>query len=272
MIKRALISVFDKTGIVEFAKELNKRLDYVTINAPLNKNHFKINYYFPYNAFKEKSKNLDIAWFTHVEEYSESEKRIFFENAKKLNFCVCHSKKYEKILRDKGVKNVVTINPGVDLGSFKPKLILGFIGRFYSYSKRKGENLISQIKTIPFVELRCTEGKIPESEMPNFYRQLDYVLIASKYEGGPMCLVEGLACGVHIIAPKDVGMVSEFEKGIYHYKNSDFESLKNLLEKLYKKKLELREQVEHMTWDKFAEEHDKLFKRLIGEKEVEENI
>ena len=93
--------------------------------------------------------------------------------------------------------------------------------------------IIVKILKLNFIELRTTEG-----ELPNFYRELDYVIVTSKYEGGPICLIEGLACGIPIIAPQDVGMVSEFKKGIHHHKNSDFESLKKLLQKLYKKKLE----------------------------------
>jgi glycosyltransferase involved in cell wall biosynthesis len=133
---------------------------------------------------------------------------------------------------------------------------------------RKGKELLYKVKELDFVELRLTEGTLKEEELPNFYRQLDYILIASKYEGGPMCLMEGLACGVPIIAPIDVGQVSDFSKGIYHYENSNFDSLKSLLENIYERKNELRHQVEHLTWDRCAEEHDKLFNKIFTKESI----
>ena len=45
--------------------------------------------------------------------------------------------------------------------------------------------------------------------MPAFYRSMDYVLVPAHYEGGPMPLLEALASGVEVIAPR-VGFVDEY--------------------------------------------------------------
>jgi len=45
----------------------------------------------------------------------------------------------------------------------------------------------------------------------DFYREIDYLIIPSLWEGGPMALLEAMACGVPIIAA-DVGWVPEFKK------------------------------------------------------------
>lgn len=247
------------------AKELESRLSYVTITAKHKfkkpSNEFDINYYINYQIFKEKSDKIDVALFTHLEESVPINVDWFFNHSKQVDYCVTMSKKYEDILRGTGITNVKTINLGIDLNFYKPKIIIGFVGK-ECRSRRKGSSLLKKINDIDFVDLRQTNGKLLREELPNFYRQLDYVIIASKIEGGPMCLIEGLACGIPIIAPKDVGKVAEFNKGIYHYENSNFKSLKNLLKRLYRKKLSLREQVLSMTHDKCAEDHDKLFRKL----------
>jgi len=249
--------------------ELKQRLPYVALNAP-NKNNYEINYYINHSTFKEASMRVDIAFFAHVEEDNPILRDRFFKVADSVQACVCHSNKYAQILKKYGKRNVTVITPGVD-SAFKPKLILGFIGRSYrnwSIEKwrtdRKGERLLDELKKLDYVELRVTDGKLPAGELPNFYRELDYVIIASKYEAGPMCLIESLACGIEVIAPKDVGMVAEFKEGIHHYENSDFNSLNRLLNELYKNKITIRSQVEQYTWDRFASEHNKFFKNYSG--------
>ncbi len=246
----------------KFAKELQNRLPYVVLNKK-NFNSYDINYYVNYCLFKGKSSKIDIAWFTHVEENIPSLKKKFFDVANQVDYCVCHAKKYADILIRSGIKNVKQIVPGIDTKLYSSKLILGYVGRFYKYTNRKNRKLLEKLLKLDFIELRTTEGGYSEEELPNFYRQLDYVIIPSRIEGGPMCLLEGLACGIPIIAPKNVGMVSEFKQGIHHYKNSNIVSLKKLLKKLYNEKLKLRKQVEHLTWARFAREHDVLFKKIL---------
>jgi hypothetical protein len=50
---------------------------------------------------------------------------------------------------------------------------------------------------------------VPEEELPEFYRSLDYVLVPARIEGGPMCVLEALASGMEVIAPP-VGWVPQF--------------------------------------------------------------
>jgi glycosyltransferase involved in cell wall biosynthesis len=230
---------------------------------------FDINYYINYNLFEKKSKAFDIGWFTHIDEDNEELKNKFFWAASMVDYCICHSRRYEKILKQKGFRNkVITITPGID-EIYKPKLVLGFIGRSYSNhtnpkykTDRKGLDLLEKIQKNDFIELKMTLGEVPDSKMVDFYRQLDYVIITSKFEGGPMCLIEGLSCGIPIIAPNNVGMVSEFDKGIYCYDRENINSLFKLLDKLYFKKIQLKRQVEKFTWDNFAIKHKQLFEKL----------
>ena len=103
--------------------ELHKRLDYITLNRE-DKNNFDINYYINYCLFQEKSKNLDLAYFTHIEVHPDKIKQ-FFRVAKEVDHCVSLSKMYANVLAEyKGLNNVTQIVPGIDLEQFKPKLIL----------------------------------------------------------------------------------------------------------------------------------------------------
>src|SRR5437870_1631550 len=75
---------------------------------------------------------------------------------------------------------------------------------------RKGGRLVELLRTLPFVEVQATAGRVPEAQLRDFYQRLDYVLIPSLVEGGPMSLLEGLSMGKPVIAPENVGMVPEF--------------------------------------------------------------
>lgn len=252
-----------KTWILQrMAKKLENSLDYVVTNHQ-NKDDFDINYYINYALFREKSKNVDMAYFTHIEQ-NIIQKNRFFKIAKTVDYSVCLSKLYLNALKEKGIENIVQIVPGVDLNHFNPKLVLGFVGRYPNlrYKNRKGKKLLDETSRLSFVDVKRTEGELSFGSLPDFYRGLDYVLITSKYEGGPMCLIEGLACGIPIIAPEDIGLVPEFENGIYKYKTSDFNSLKNILYKLYNKKEELANEVSNLTWTNFIRKHDLLFNTI----------
>jgi len=254
----------DKWILQRRGDELRKRLNYVTLNAQ-NKNDFDINFYINYTLFKEKTKTIDIALFTHIEP-APKETKLFFDNAERADYCVCSAKTCVKKLNEYGIKNVVQILPGFNLDDLKPKLILGFVGRYAKpkHENRKGKKLLDMISLLPFTEVRRTLGKVPKENIPAFYRNLDYTVITSKYEGGPMCLVESLACGIPVIAPSGVGLVPEFDVGVFKYENSNFESLKAVLFKLHNKKLKLAKQIEELTWANYAINHDKIFRKVLS--------
>lgn len=247
----------DRLWILDrIVKELLDRLDYIYCYDEIKA--ADINYYVNWHAFRKKTDGIDVAFFTHFE---DGQKEDFVSVAGQVDYAVCMSKKYKNFLEDCGMSNVSVIRVGVDTDFFVPKLILGYVGGLYS--NRKGLDLLDSLSQLDWVELRLTNGKLPYKELPNFYRQLDYVIVPSLHEGGPMSLIEGLSCGIPVIAPKDVGAVQEYNEGIIHYDKGNFSSLESVLRRLYEKKLELRRQIEEQTWDNFAKKHDELFKSLI---------
>jgi glycosyltransferase involved in cell wall biosynthesis len=123
--------------------------------------------------------------------------------------------------------------------------------------------LLRSVAELPYVELLSTEGKLSDQEIPAFYQRIDFVLITSSIEGGPLCFQEGLASGKEIITT-DVGMVSEFRDapGVHVFR--DQQELLRLLEAKLSERMRLRASVENFSIDYWVREHDKLFRSLIS--------
>lgn len=224
-------------------------------NSPLNEEGVSINYYINYRLFKKKSNHIDIAWFTHPEPDDK-----FYEIAQQVDFAICNCEKYRHELSERGV-NAYTIIPGID-EIFRPVLKVGFVGRFSDYGYRKGSDILESVNQLNFVDLMLTNGEVSQKDLPDFYNKLDCVLIASRYEGGPMCLLEGLAMGKPIICPPDVGLASMFEENIIPYTNGDIVSLTKVLEILFEEKKKRFAAVKNLTWSYWAENHHNLFSLL----------
>ena len=100
---------------------------------------------------------------------------------------------------------------------------------------------------------------LDDAEMPAFYREMDYILVPSLYEGGPMCVIEALACGTRVIAPP-IGWVPDFPH--IEFRTGDAADLRRVLGEAVGEKLALRKSVEDVTWDNFAAAHHHLFHAL----------
>jgi glycosyltransferase involved in cell wall biosynthesis len=231
--------------------------------------HAYVQYYITYNCFQGRVSPIEAGLFTH-REAQESAASRFDQVARDLDVRVAMSSATAQLLRDIEGKMTRIISPGVDINHFKPKLRIGVVGRTYA-TGRKGEDLVAAVQDIPGIEW-CFTGEgwpgvskfVPDDELPAFYRSLDYVLVPARNEGGPMCVLEALACGVEVIGPR-VGWVSDFPHIEFELGNA--ESLRKVLIGLLEKRLALRRSVEALTWDAWAEEHDRLF-RSLAPKEV----
>ena len=198
------------------------------------------------------------AFFPH----REPDDAEFDEIAMRMDFCVAPSARYADYLREHCNPQSHLIHHGLPLDHFTPKLRLGFVGRRYA-TGRKGDELLRAVSELPYVELLCTDGKLSDAEIPRFYQQIDYVLITSSIEGGPLCFQEGLLSGKEIIST-DVGMVSEFRgaPGVHIYR--DRQELFTLLEQKLEERLKLRANVQRFSVQYWVEEHDKLFRALMA--------
>jgi len=259
--------------LYHWAEELEKRLPYVTINAPLGS--CPVNYFIPYYLMEKSPGTLAIAFFTHCEEgedeRSQESRQRFFEVSKAADFCVCQNQKYAALLAQSGVEGVEVITPGVDLSIFKPKLRLGWVGRTY-WSGRKNEHFLKRLEELDWIDLRYKAdpqhwsviGEQEGERLAEFYRDLDYVLITSNAEGGPMSVIEGMACGIPVIMPEGVGLSGHFEQGIVTFEKNNFDALMALLQRLWEDKKRLSDQVRDYSMETWAEKNDRLFRRLLA--------
>lgn len=196
----------------------------------------QVNYFINYAVMKRSTAGIDVALFTHPEEQGQLA-GLFWKIAQQVDMPICMTEKYVEKLLVRGIKSTYII-PGVD-PKFTPKLYLAFIGRYGSYGARKGSDLIDRISRLPYVEIIATQGQVSAENLPSIYQYVDYTLVASRYEGGPLCLLESLACGRKVIMPKDVGLACHFSEQIIPYEVGNYESLKAVVDKLFEKKASL---------------------------------
>jgi glycosyltransferase involved in cell wall biosynthesis len=175
----------------------------IVVNATAD---FDVVHYLPY--FEQQSKSAfhpSTAWFSHQEQ-KEPLRTKFLTVAKQVDFCFSHSQKYANLLIRMGTSEhrVKQIVPGIDLEAFKPDtdtykrhevLKVGYVGRPYKSSIRKNPVLLEKIATLKGIEVHITGGSMKAEHLPDFYRSMDLIVSPSSVEGGPMCIIESLACG-----------------------------------------------------------------------------
>jgi hypothetical protein len=249
----------------KLARLLAGKLPYAElVDTPNAKGAAKLVYYINYALYQRPSGSIDVGFFTHLDEQHQ-----FLERARAMAFCICQSRKYADWLASQGVQHVTHIAMGYDVYQYRPRLVLGVVGLLDH--PRKGRRLVEELRKLPFVEVLTTEGKLTEKELPDFYQRLDYVLIPATVEGGPLCLLEGLAMGKPVIAPADVGMVPEFfdTEHVRTYPAGDAGALVELVQRCYDEKLDKTRLVKQRTWDRWAESHHHVFMQLLRSRGIE---
>ncbi len=90
------------------------------------------------------------------------------------------------------------------------------------------------------------------------YSSSNYLLIPSKWEGGPMASLEAAACGLQIIAP-DVGWWGNELRQDYSFTNGEPRSLVECLESIVEKRVIRRHQVLDLKYANYVKALDSLF-------------
>lgn len=213
------------------------------------------NYYMPgKDAKKHPAEGVRIGLYTHG--------NSGWDLIPTFDACVAMNRRMADRLGAARARNVHLIRPGV--WSAK-RVLFGVIGRVYT-NGRKGEDLVRQAVAAGFSFIACAprrEGKTfsgdwgcsvqfdanDEASRRSFYSAIDYLVVTSLDEGGPMTVPEAIACGVPVIAP-DVGWCWEFP--VLRYVCGNWGSLRSVLTSL----------VQTPTWAEWIEAHRRLFASL----------
>ena len=229
--------------------------------------HAELTFFLPESAWRDDVRDtIRVTYLAHKEHHAGAA-ALFEEVARKSDVCITSSSKYADVLRADGAREVHTIALGVDTDVFVPKVRIGVVGRTY-HTGRKGETLLAAVMDLPFIEFVFTGEGWPlpaqhygERELAAFYQSLDYLLVPSLIEGGPVPMLEALSAGCPVIAPSDIGMVRDFPH--IPFRRGDADDLRRVLEAELEKVTELRAAALPCDWEHFARRHLELFAQLI---------
>lgn len=264
-MKRIYIKICDEGWVIEdLTSRLASALDDVAYGLD-DRPGAVLCYHLPYLTYSGRIAPKVAGFFTHLEADPERRAR-FWAAARAFDHCACQSRRYAELLLREGLPAVSVIAPGVDLDTFRPEVRIGVVGRTYD-SGRKGEAIVAQLLNLPGIRWSFTGlgwpgpcRELEPAEMPGFYNAQDYILVPSLYEGGPMCVLEALACGKPVIAPP-IGWVDEFPH--IEYPAGDVGALRRILLGLVAEREALREHVRSRTWQAWVDGHDSLFRNLL---------
>lgn len=172
---------------------------------------------------------------------------------KNTRMCVCQNKGLmEKLKSMIQQTNVCYIPNGVDTELFNRKFVVGFVSTKDSVG-HKGLPLIQQACQELGLELKIMhERYLPHERMPEFYREIDCLVLASLSEGCSNPTLEALAMNKPVLSTR-VGIADELDGVTIIDRN--VESIKAALNKLSGRRMIL----ENFTWKKIAAQYRSLY-------------
>lgn len=230
------------------------------------------------NCYRGHKTNLDIAYFSHAEQGSRKrlvefckERRVF----QNLDGVISMNKRYTDMLESVGYpgNRIVTIVPGETRSMFQlRKIVIGIVSRatYAWYGKEFVENFFNSYNCsnfkfrvlgndwesiYPIIKSKNIDaeftGDSDYSIYPNFYKNIDYLLIPCLWTAGPMAMQEALSTGIPVIAA-DVGFVNYEFKADYVFEPGNVNQLSDILDSIQAPILKRRAQVEHMSWKQYS--------------------
>jgi hypothetical protein len=148
---------------------------------------------------------------------------------------------------------------------------VGWVGNFYRESKRFDIALkvAEELKTaLKIAGPPNSLYYIEHSKMPEFYRNLDCLLVTSEVEAHPLVVYEALACGVPVVMSKVGDCFTENVKGIVFYNTgSPPRNIKNIVEatlfsKDWLSDYAVRAIRDYWRWDRLMPDYFDMFKTI----------
>lgn len=259
----SIINLVVKRGWIleRLARELATRLPHVTINMGQAERQADptaaLNYYLPAKDFRKYPVDGEVmGFYTHGQNG--------FDLLSQMSACVTMNQQMAARLTAAGARAVHVIRPGTEAPT-RP-IVFGVIGRVYN-TDRKGVHLVKAAVDHGYTFVACgtrpTVRAMAKRQWPcprthriekrdAFYQSIDYLVVTSTDEGGPMTVLEAIARGVPVIAPAGVGWCDEFEC-LGRYTPGDWPSLERVLIAL----------TQPPTWAQWAEQHRVLFAEML---------
>lgn len=173
-----------------------------------------INVYMPYYMLEPGVKTpRDICLFTHREDPEASPKAAkkaeFWDYCTKhADVCWCMSRATYAMVEPVAREKAICIAPPADPQFTGRALRLG-VCAVQDPLGRKQHDAVETLRGIPGVKVEVTGGVVQWEHLPDWYEGIDYLVVLSNNEGGPMPVKEAIAMGKPVIAP-DVGWCWEY--------------------------------------------------------------
>lgn len=169
--------------------------------------------------------------------------------------CVCQSDNLKfKYVMLTGQKNATFIPNGVDTNLFKRDFIVGYVGAKDS-ADHKGYKMIEEVCEELGLYLKVANNSWPHEEMPEFYREIDCLVLMSESEGCNNPTLEALAMNKPVIST-DTGIARELLGVTLVERNK--ESLKRAL--IYK--IPRIQILQEYTWKEIAKRYRELYNKM----------
>lgn len=210
----------------------------------INESGADIDYCVPYLMYKHATSNFKVPLFTHKERDMPEKVRAWDE----ISSSVIHSVSLSENTKNELPIDIQSFSQVIRLASdlFNP-IMFGAVGKDHN-SGRKNFAWIPELRK-EFSVLYRSFGE-NQKEREEFYNKIDYLIVTSSIEGGPVPVLDAIAMGVPVIAP-DVGFCWEFP--CIKYEKNNFKSLRDVMIKLTKIR----------NWRDVADDHKKYFEGLI---------
>ena len=222
------------------------------------------------NCYHGKTNSLDIGLFTHMDgDNINTVNRNCLSLNHIIHMCTRYYTKFKTIYPENKMSVLYPSEVNSRFTNYKPQIGIFQRGKYEGKGYYFMLNLIKNpiIKNFKFKFIgKDWEGVVKElqtmgvevdyhtsedyNEYENHYHDVDYVLIPSLWEGGPMSLIEGLACGKPIIS-SNVGMVGDFDVD-YVYEPNDIDGLIGILNSIYDPIKKRRDSVECITYENYV--------------------
>jgi glycosyltransferase involved in cell wall biosynthesis len=257
-------------------------------NLPPSKAYFFAHYSFFFTALKINPhlwSSKTLVFYTHPSDIGISKKEFnyVYNQATKV---VCMNSMFRDLLVREGLKEERStfVIAGADKDVFKPhQRSNGTVGFSTAYYERKNpQRILNIIKKMPnrkfillgrnwdqylkFQELISLPNleyisSLPYHEYPQYYSRMDVFVSPAILEGGPVPLIESMMCNVVPVASITgfaPDIIKHGENGLLFPPESNEDEICLLIEKAFELKADVRKSIEHLTWEYFSLNIQKL--------------